>query len=301
MSVLIVGSLAYDDIKTPCSDKKELLGGSAVYSSIAASMFTRVSIVGVVGGDFKEKDIKLLKSKRIDLSGLEIINNGKTFRWGGAYAEDMNERTTLFTKLNVFENFSPKIPTSLKDSEYVFLGNINPELQLDVMKQINSPKIVVFDTMNLWIKTSLENLLEVMRLADVILINSEEVRMLSGGEKNLLKAGGVLIRKGAKRLIIKKGEYGCAMITENSVFMIPAYPIREVKDPTGAGDVFAGGFIGYLASVDNPSEENFRRALAYGTILASFNVEDFSIERLKRLTRKEMEDRFESFKSMVQF
>lgn len=301
MSVLIVGSLAYDDIKTPCADKKELLGGSAVYSSIAASMFTRVSIVGVVGGDFKEKDIKLLKSKRIDLSGLEIINDGKTFRWGGAYAEDMNERTTLFTKLNVFENFSPKIPTSLKDSEYVFLGNINPELQLDVMKQINSPKIIVFDTMNLWIKKSLENLLEVMRLADVILINSEEVRMLSGGEKNLLKAGEILIRKGAKRLIIKKGEYGCTMITENSVFMIPAYPIREVKDPTGAGDVFAGGFIGYLASVDNPAEENFRRALAYGTILASFNVEDFSIERLKRLTRKEMEDRFESFRSMVQF
>jgi len=301
MNVLIVGSLAYDDIKTPYADKRELLGGSAVYSSIAASLFTKVSIVGVVGGDFKEKDIKLLKSKKIDLSGLEIINNGKTFRWGGAYAEDMNERTTLFTKLNVFEKFSPKIPASLKDSEYVFLGNINPELQLDVMKQINNPKIVVFDTMNLWINTSLKNLLKVMKLADVILINSEEVRMLSGGEKNLLKAGEILIRKGAKRLIIKKGEYGCVMITKDSVFMIPAYPIREVKDPTGAGDVFAGGFIGYLASVDNPSEENFRSALAYGTILASFSVEDFSIERLKRLTRKEMEDRLASFRSMVQF
>ena len=301
MSVLIVGSLAYDDIKTPYADKKELLGGSAIYSSIAASLFTKVSIVGVVGGDFKEKDIKLLKSKRIDLSGLEIINNGKTFRWGGAYAEDMNERTTLFTKLNVFEKFSPKIPVPLKDSEYVFLGNINPELQLDVIKQINNPKIVVFDTMNLWINTSLKNLLKVMKLADVILINSEEVRMLSGGEKNLLKAGEILIGKGAKRLIIKKGEYGCAMITEDSVFMIPAYPIREVKDPTGAGDVFAGGFVGYLASVDNPCEENFRKALAYGTILASFSVEDFSIERLKRLTRKEMEDRLASFRSMVQF
>jgi len=301
MSVLIVGSLAYDDIQTPAVEKKGLLGGSAVYSSLTASFFSSVSIVGVVGGDFKEKDIQLLRSKKINLSGLEIVDKGKTFRWGGAYAQDMNERKTLFTHLNVLENFSPKIPPHLKNSKYIFLGNNNPELQLDVIYQVNKPRIVVFDTMNLWINTSLKNLLKVLKLADVVLINNEEAWMLSGGEKNLLKAGEILLRKGAKRLIIKKGEHGCIMMNKNSIFMLPAYPVKEIKDPTGAGDVFAGGFIGYLASANKLTEANFKKAVVYGTIMASFNVEDFSINRLKSLTRKEIDDRVKSFRSMIQF
>jgi sugar/nucleoside kinase (ribokinase family) len=273
MSLLVVGSVAFDSVKTPFGEAEEALGGSATYFSLASGFFNDVQMVAVVGDDFPEEEIPFLNSRNIDTEGLQRVP-GKTFRWKGEYTYELNEAHTLETQLNVFETFSPEIPESYRDARYVFLGNIDPELQLSVLRQVRKPEFVGLDTMNFWIERKRDELLEVIKHVDVLTINDGEARQLTD-EVNLVKAAHRILSQGPRILIIKRGEYGVLMFNGTRVFAAPAYPLEAVFDPTGAGDTFAGGMMGYLANVQTISDETLRRAIVFGSVMASFNVEDF--------------------------
>jgi len=299
MSILVVGSVAYDTVETPFGKAERVLGGSASFFSVAASFFVPVNLVAVVGNDFGEKELAAFKDRPIDLSGLERAE-GKTFHWSGKYSYDLNSRDTIFTDLNVFESFRPKIPAAFKKSEYVFLGNIDPALQRDVLDQVEKPKVVACDTMNFWISGRLEELKKTLARVDVLLINDSEARELSG-EWNIVKAARAIRAMGPRALVIKKGEHGVLMFTTHGAFAAPAYPLEDVFDPTGAGDTFAGGFMGYLAGRGGEGDGALRRAIIMGSTLASFAVEAFSLDRLLRLTREEIEQRFQLFRQLTHF
>ncbi len=301
MSLLVVGSLAIDTIETPFGKVENVLGGSATYISVAASYFvTPVRLVGVVGDDFKKEYIDFLENREIDLEGLQIIKGGKTFRWGGRYHYDLNVRDTLFTDLNVFEHFNPIIPQPYKKTTYVCLGNIDPVLQKRVLEQIERPRLVVGDTMNFWIKRKQAELRETMKLLDVLILNDAEARELTN-EPNLIKSAKAIIKMGPRIVIVKKGEHGALLVTEDTIFSAPAYPLENINDPTGAGDAFAGGFIGWIAKSDDLSTESLKRAVVLGSTLASFCVERFSLDRFKELTYLEILDRFREFRELSKF
>ena len=297
--VLIVGSVALDNVRTPFGEVEDALGGAAVYSSIAATYFAPVRLVGVVGEDFPEKHVQFLASRRVDLAGMQKVP-GKTFRWSGYYEFDLNQAHTLDTKLNVFQHFRPTIPQQYRDSKYVFLANIDPDLQLQVLDQIESPKLAVCDTMNFWIESKRDSLLEVLKRVNIAFLNDAEARQLCGSF-SIIKAARQLLEMGPSVVIIKKGEHGALMVSESGYFSAPSYPLEEVRDPTGAGDSFAGGFIGYVASTDDISEANLRKAVIFGSTLASFDVEDFSLRRLSSLTTKDIAARYCEFKQIAHF
>jgi sugar/nucleoside kinase (ribokinase family) len=300
--VLIVGSLAFDDVLTPVGAVKNALGGSAAYSSIAASFFNPVEIVGVVGGDYPDDFIKYLNSLKIDTAGVQRKPGGKTFHWSGHYDFDLNIAHTLDTELGVFAEFNPQLPASYKDAEYVFLANIQPDLQLSVLDQITAPKLVVCDTMNYWIDSMQEKLWEVLKRVDVAFLNDAEARQLTG-KMSTISAAKMILANGPKLgVIIKKGEHGALMFTqEGGHFSAPSYPIEEIADPTGAGDSFAGGFIGYVASKGNLSHATLRLGIIYGSVMASFNVEDFSMNRMRKLTEAEIHQRYREFQRIAHF
>lgn len=301
MSILVVGSVALDSVETPFGKIENALGGSATYFSVAASFFyNNIYLVGVVGTDFPKEHVDFLISQGIDLDGLEQIEDGKTFRWGGSYINDLNAAETHFTDLNVFSNFQPKLPKSYQNSPYVFLANINPELQINVLRQMTTPKLVVCDTMNLWIDISQPMLLETLKEVDILILNDAEARQLTG-EDNLTRAGKKILTFGPTRVIIKKGEHGAISLTESTFFAAPAYPLTNVVDPTGAGDSFAGGFMGSLATLNSFSEQSIRRSIINGTVIASFNVEDFSLDRQRTLTPQEIGERFHQLEEIVRF
>lgn len=301
MSLLVIGSLALDTIETPFGKAENVLGGSAVYIATAASYFAPpVRLVGVVGSDFPKAHLEFLESHDIDLEGLQIIPNGKTFRWGGRYRYDLNVRDTLFTELNVFEHFDPIIPDGYRKSTYVCLGNIDPVLQEHVLQQIVRPRLVVGDTMNFWIERKRSDLQRTLSLIDVLILNDSEARLLAQ-DPNLIGAGKKIMAMGPNIVIIKKGEHGALLVTESTFFSAPAFPMETINDPTGAGDAFAGGFIGWIAKTDDVSEENLKRAVIYGSTMASFCVEKFSVDRLKELTYLEIQDRFRAFRELSRF
>jgi len=298
MSLLVVGSVAYDTVETPFGKCEKMLGGSASHFSISASFFTNVSIVGVVGGDFTDQEV--FDTRGIGTHDLERIDDGKTFRWGGRYEYDLNVAHTLFTDLNVFADFQPKVSEESKRSRLLFLGNIQPDLQRGVREQMPDAELVALDTMNLWIEHTRDSLVRTIKGVHVVIINDAEARQLTG-IPNLIKAARELLSWGPKALIIKRGEYGAALFTHDNYFAIPAYPLESVFDPTGAGDTFAGGFMGYLASQEQLNEDAMRRAMIFGSVMASFNVEEFGTERVRRLTHAEINDRFRAFKRMTHF
>jgi len=298
--ILVVGSVALDSVKTPFGEVQEALGGSAVYSSYSASFFTGVRLVAVVGEDFPHAHVNLLKNRGIQTEGLQVTQ-GKTFRWAGAYEFDLNEAHTLKTELNVFETFRPQIPSSYQNTDFVFLANIDPELQLSVLEQVKKPKLVACDTMNLWIKLKPDVLKKVISKVDFFFINEGEARMFAN-TASLIKAGRILQSWGPKHVIIKKGEHGALLFGQNSFFAIPAFPLEEVYDPTGAGDTFAGGFFGYLARQGGVlNDSNLRRAVVHGSVMASFTVEKFSLERLKELKPEEIAGRVQMLKELSHF
>ncbi len=298
-SILVVGSVALDSVKTPFGEAEDVLGGSATYFSIAASFFSQVRVVAVVGTDFSDELGAPFKRHNIDTSGL-VRSEGATFRWKGEYGFDLNEAHTLDTQLNVFESFKPDIPDSYKKSEYVFLGNIDPELQLQVLDQIEQPRIVACDTMNFWIDGKLDALKKTLSSVDILIINNGETRMLAD-EANLVRAAKKVRAMGPRILIVKRGEYGVLMFNEDSVFGAPAFPLEAVYDPTGAGDSFAGGFMGHLAQSGGLDDMVLRRSIVYGSVMASFNVEEFSLNGLGRLTKSSLDERFRQFKRLTHF
>ena len=299
MSILVVGSVAFDSVETPFGKADNVLGGSATYFSTAASYFSDVKLVAVVGEDFPDEHIDFLKNKGVDVNGLKRVP-GKTFRWQGSYDYDLNEAHTLATHLNVFEKFKPEIPLAYQDTPYVFLANIDPAIQLDVLLQVEKPKFVACDTMNFWIEGKPQDLKRLLSKVDLFVLNEGEAREFAG-EPNLVKAAKQILSYGPKTLIIKRGEYGALMFNGNSVFSAPAYPLESIFDPTGAGDSFAGGMMGYLANTDDTSEANIRQAIIFGSVMASFNVEDFSLNRMKTLTLKEIHERYREFKQLTHF
>jgi sugar/nucleoside kinase (ribokinase family) len=299
MSILVVGSVALDTVKTPFGQAEETLGGSATYFSAAASFFTDVRVVAVVGEDFPEHHLGFLRSRNVDLRGLQRVP-GETFRWVGEYGYDLNEARTLDTRLNVFANFAPKIPEEYRDSEVVFLANIDPDLQRDVLGQVRRPAYVAADTMNYWITGKPESLRQTLRLVDTLLINDAEVRQLAG-ESNLVQAARKILTWGPQSLVIKRGEYGALMLNKGEWFAAPALPLEEVRDPTGAGDSFAGGFMGYLANTMNFTDASVRKAMVMGSVMASFNVEAFSLDRLRTATYGEIESRYRTFMRLARF
>ena len=299
MSVLVVGSVALDSVETPFGKADDVLGGSANFFSASASLLTKVSVVGVVGSDYPIEKLEPLKKRGVDFSGLERAE-GPSFRWRGRYRHDLNSAETLETHLGVFSHFSPKIPEKLRDSQYVFLANIDPRLQMDVLEQIKKPKLVAFDTMNFWIQSRRPDLLKLLGRVDLVTLNDAEARQLT--EKfNLVQAAQWILSRGPRHVIIKKGEHGAFMFTEKSIFFAPAFPLESVFDPTGAGDSFAGGFIGYLATTGDLSEANMRRAVIYGSVMGSFAVEKFSIDRLVSVTRAEIDQRVREMRKLVTF
>lgn len=298
MSVTVVGSIALDTIETPWGRNDEGLGGAATYFSLAAAQYTRVHLVGVVGEDFPEAHVQLLSSKNIDLDGLERAP-GRTFRWTGRYHKDVNNRDTLDTQLNVFETFHPKLPPAAHDAKYLFLGNIHPALQLEVLEQ-SKAEFVALDTMNLWIDNTPQELREVLRRVDALIINDSEMKELTG-EVNLVAGARRIREMGPKFIAIKKGEHGCLLFTENEIFAAPAYPLTDVIDPTGAGDTFAGGFIGYIASRDSLDNETLCRAVIHGSVVASFTCESFGPTRLAAIETADIEARYQAFRKLTAF
>lgn len=298
MSILVVGSVAYDGIETPFGKKDPVLGGSATFISLTSSFFTSpVRLVGVVGHDFADADIQRFRDKNIDLEGLQIDTSGKTFYWAGRYHYDLNTRDTLDTQLNVFEHFNPVIPDAYKASKIVCLGNIHPSLQSLVLDQVTKPDLVICDTMNFWIEGWPEDLKNTLKRVDVLIINDSEARQLSG-LPNLIKAAKAIREMGPKILIIKKGEHGALLFTDKSIFSAPAYPVVDIFDPTGAGDTFLGGFAGWLSKTGDYGDANLRRAVIYGSVMASFCVEQFGPERLFTLTDADINRRFDAFKAL---
>ncbi|MCL5670336.1 MAG: PfkB family carbohydrate kinase [Acidobacteria bacterium] len=298
MSLLVVGSVAFDSIRTPHGEVDGILGGSATFFSVAASWFGPVKVVAVVGDDFGEEHLEVFRLRSIETSGLERAP-GKTFRWHGEYSGNMNEARTLDVHLNVFEKFSPRIPPSHISSEFVFLGNIDPRLQLHVRRQLPRARLVACDSMNYWIEGSLKELKETLSAVDAIVVNEGEARMLSG-RQNLRQAATEIQKMGPRIVVIKRGEYGVALFNNGSIFSTPAFMLEEFKDPTGAGDSFAGGFMGYLAKTGDFSEANLRRAVAYGSVMASFAVEEFGLKRLLGLTPQVIEARMRDFMRLTQ-
>lgn len=295
MSLLAVGSVAFDDLETPFAKAENVLGGAATYIAVTASYFVdKPQLVGVVGSDFGETEMRVFRERGVDTEGLQVVTSGKTFRWKGRYHFDMNSRDTLDTQLNVFADFNPVVPERYRQTKYVCLGNIDPVLQKRVLEQIARPKLVVCDTMNFWIEGKPDALKETLKLVDVLIINDSEARQLAG-DPNLVKAARTIRAMGPKTLIIKKGEHGALLFYSDSVFSAPAFPLEVVFDPTGAGDTFAGGFIGYLAKADSVSEPAMRKAVLYGSTMASFCVEKFGLERLRSLTPLEIEERYRAF------
>ena len=301
MSILVVGSVALDSVETPAGRVEDALGGSAIYFSTAASFFSdSIRMVAVVGTDFPQEHIAFLESRGINIEGLQRVEGGRTFRWGGRYIDDLNSASTLFTDLNVYGDFQPKLPESYRDTPYVFLANINPELQFNVLEQISQPKLVVCDTMNLWIDISRGSLMQTLEKVDILILNDTEALLLTE-ETNLISAAKKILTYGPSRVIVKKGEHGAISLTETTFFSAPAHPLESVCDPTGAGDSFAGGFLGYVASVGDTSEETIRQAIMYGTIVASFNVEDFSLNRQRILNRAEIDRRYRELKGSTRY
>ncbi len=299
MGILVVGSVALDTVSTPSGHAEEVLGGSATYFSVAASYFTDVSVVGVVGEDFPEEHVAFLQRKGIDTSGLQR-QEGRTFRWSGEYSGDMNSATTLETQLNVFADFAPIIREEHRRTEMLFLGNIDPDLQRLVLEQMERPRLVACDTMNYWITRTPKSLRRTLSMVDLVIVNDSEVRDLAG-ERNLFKAARIILSWGPQTLVIKRGEYGALMITSKTVFAIPAYPLLEVVDPTGAGDSFAGGLMGYLSAREILDEATLRQSLVFGSVMASFDVTDFGPRRLGDLTFTEIEHRYREFRKMTEF
>ncbi len=299
MSILCVGSVALDSVETPFGSAERVLGGSAVYFAAAASVLSPVHVVGVVGSDYPLSDLDFLAARGVDLSGIEQ-KEGKSFFWAGRYEYDLNTRTTLDTQLGVFADFSPKIPESMRDPRYLFLGNIDPALQIDVLDQVGEPEVVACDTMNFWIEGSREKLLELIGRVRILMVNDEEVRQLAG-EPNLLKAARWVQERGPEMVVVKKGEHGAILFEANGLFFVPGYPLEDVFDPTGAGDSFAGGFIGQIARDGEVTSPSLRRAMVTGSALGSFACEHFSIDRLKDLTLDAIDDRVQAFQRMTAF
>ena len=300
MSLLVVGSVAYDSIESPFGKADDVLGGSATYFSVTASRFAEPRVVAVVGDDFRDEDIALLEGHGVDLTGVEREAGGKTFRWGGRYEDDGINRTTLYTHLNVFEHFQPKLPASYRDSEVVFLANIGPQLQLDVLEQVKAPRVVALDTMDLWINIAPDVLRQAISKVDVVFVNDAEATLLTG-ERMMRKAAAAILAMGPRAVVIKRGEHGAMLFTGSSVFLAPALPLEKVLDPTGAGDTFAGGFMGYLASRPSLDDETLRQAVAVGTVMASFCVESFSLDRLHALDMAEVAARLDQLAEMTHF
>jgi sugar/nucleoside kinase (ribokinase family) len=299
LSLLVVGTVALDSVKTPFGNVDNALGGSATYFSTSASYFTDVRLVAVIGEDFPKEHIQFLRSKAIDTRGLEV-QKGETFRWAGEYSYDLNEARTLATHLNVLATFKPRIVDDFKDSEVVFLANVDPEIQLDVLRQVRKPKLVACDTMNYWIASKPDALKRTLREVDLLTINEAEIRQLAE-EASLVKAAKRVQAMGPKTIVVKQGSYGALMFNGHSVFSAPAYPLESVYDPTGAGDTFAGGFMGFLASTMNFAEDSMRKAVIFGSVMASLNVEAFSLDRLRSLDYREIEGRYREFKKLTHF
>lgn len=298
--LLIVGSVAFDTLHNPSGTHKRILGGSATYASLAASHFTKVRLVGVVGKDYPDSAMQMFRKHEIDCEGLEVDTSGDTFHWEGRYSDDLNSRTTLATDLNVFATFSPKIPASFRSSPFVMLGNIDPVLQLEVLNQVEKPKLVVADTMNFWIGGKRAELIKTLARVDVLVLNDEEARELSG-KPSLVAASKALFAMGPRVIVIKKGEHGALLFEGSEIFSAPAYPTGEVVDPTGAGDVFAGGFVGYIASRGETSHATLRRAVVYGSAVASYGVEGIGVDRILTLTRADIDKRYDLFRSLTKF
>ncbi|MCB0452701.1 MAG: bifunctional hydroxymethylpyrimidine kinase/phosphomethylpyrimidine kinase [Aequorivita sp.] len=299
--LVIVGTVAFDAIETPFGKTDKILGGAATYIGLAASQFNvDGAIVSIVGGDFPKEYLRMLQENGMDISGLEIVEDGKTFFWSGKYHNDMNTRDTLITDLNVLADFNPVVPENYRDAEVVMLGNLHPLVQLGVIEQMDAPKLIVLDTMNFWMNSTLGELMQVIAKVDVITINDEEARQLSG-EYSLIKAAHKIMEMGPEYVVIKKGEHGALLFSEDDVFFAPALPLEEVFDPTGAGDTFAGGFTGYLAKTGDYSYDNMKNAIINGSALASFCVEKFGPERLLKLSNGEVHQRLQQFKSLTQF
>ncbi|MFC1736455.1 PfkB family carbohydrate kinase [Candidatus Hydrogenedentota bacterium] len=299
MSLLVVGSIAFDTVHTPAETRERQLGGSATYFSVSASNFADVHMVGVVGQDFGQDNVDFLKSKGINTEGIEVAD-GETFHWEGRYGDNPNDRDTLNTCLNVFETFQPKLPSHAKEIEYLFLANIDPALQLQVLDQMTNLKFCACDTMNLWIDIARDKVVELISKVDAIILNDSEAQQLTS-ENNLVKAAEAIIAMGTTTVVIKKGEHGCVFFRDGSYFTAGAYPLADVRDPTGAGDTFAGGFMGHIAKSGNTDEDTMRKAIIYGSSLASFCCEDFGLGRLKTVTADEVEKRFEEFRRMSMF
>ena len=297
MSLLVVGSLAFDGIESPFGKVERALGGAATYFAVAASFFTRVNLVGIVGDDFSEADAQIFRGRRIDLDGLERAA-GKTFFWAGRYSQNLNERLTLSTELNVFAEFKPRLPEKYRTSAFVFLANIAPDLQRDVLHQVaKKPKVAALDTMNYWIERTNAELRETLKHVDILMINDSEL----SNEHNLLRASKHIFKMGPSILVVKRGEYGAMMVDKRGVFCVPAFPLEEPHDPTGAGDSFAGGFMGYLANRKDTSDASLRRAMVYGSVLGSFTVEKFGLDRLRNLKSSEIHARARHFAKLTQF
>lgn len=300
MSLLVVGSVALDSVETPTAQRDNVLGGSAVHFSYAASFFSPVRLVGIVGDDWPSEHTRLLADRGIDTSGLEVVPNAKTFRWRGKYFSNMNDRETLEVHLNVFGEFNPQLSDAARRSSYVFLANGSPVLQRKVLDQVVGPKLVVADTMDLWIREQHDELLDLLQRVDGLVMNDSEAKLLTDDE-NLVRAGHRICQMGPKFVVIKKGEHGAMFFADHETYVLPAYPTPNVVDPTGAGDSFAGGMMGYLAQRDDFSPETLKEALAYGILVASFNVEDFSLDRLSQIQRDDIEHRLRAYKRMLAF
>jgi len=299
MSILVVGTVAFDSIETPFGSAERVLGGSASYFAVAASFFSPVKIVGIIGQDFPQEYLTIFSGRGVDLEGLRR-EKGETFHWRGRYHEDLNVRDTVELHLNVLSGFVPHLPESYRDAEYVFLGNIDPDMQMEVLRQLRRMRLVACDTMDHWILNSGAALRQVLRKIETLIINDSEARLLSG-EHNIVRAARAILKMGPKVVLIKRGEYGVLQFSDSSIFGTPAYPLEEVFDPTGAGDSFAGGFMGYLARSGDHSERGLRRSIVYGSVVASFTVEDFGLKRLTRLSLGEVEERYQRFLALTDF
>jgi sugar/nucleoside kinase (ribokinase family) len=299
LGLLVVGSIALDSVTTPFGDTADTLGGAAVFFAMAGAVLHPVQVVGVVGSDFPESHLKALAARGVDLAGVER-RQGESFRWKARYSYDLNSRETLETRLGVFAEFSPRIPEKFRNAEYVFLGNIDPELQLSVLDQVKEPKLVACDTMNYWIQSKKDLLLELLRHIDILMVNDSEARELSG-DWNIYRAAHWILGRGPKMVVIKQGEHGALLVDPNTTFKVPAYPLQEVFDPTGAGDAFAGGFMAHVARTGDLSFANLRRAMVYGSALGSLAVEAFGVQRLERVTLQEVRGRVKAFRDLVHF
>ena len=300
MSILVVGTVAFDNIQTPFGSADRCLGGSATYFSVAASFFTEVALIAVVGEDFSDHDMAIFRGRKINTDGLDRVKNAKTFFWSGEYGFDLNVAKTRDTQLNVFADFHPRLNPQQQKTDVLFLANIHPELQMDVLHQCDRPKLVALDTMNLWIDTKREALESAFSQVDLVVINEAEARQFTR-EANVFKAARIILSLGPKTIVLKRGEYGVLMVTRDSVFAAPAYPLENVFDPTGAGDTFAGGFLGYLASRPHLDHGELRRAIIFGSVLASFTVEKFSLDRLREISLNNIYERYQEFRRLTHF